>query len=335
MTFNDIIKDIKAKKFNTVYLLHGEESYFIDAISDLLEKSVLKENEKAFNMSILYGGEVETRSIIDTANQYPMMSEYRLIIIKESQMLKQVDQLLSYVNAPNPKTVLVLCHKHKKVDGRKQVYKAIKSNKDQIFFESKKIYENKVSSWISNRTKELGYPIEPKASHLIAEYLGTDLSKISNELDKLIIHVEKGNTINQKHVQEHIGISKDYNVFEFQKVIGQRDLVRSLRIVYYFSENPKAAPLPMVTASLFGYLSKLMMTKMNTTKSNQELASIIGGSPYFMQEYKDCARNYSLEELKLSIDHLEQLDLKSKGMGSKNTSYKGLLQEFIYNVVGQ
>ncbi len=334
MNYNDIIKDIKAKKYSPIYLLHGEEDYYIDAISDKLEESVLSDAEKAFNYTLAYGSDIDTRKIVDTSNQFPMMSPYRLIIVKEAQLLNKLEILESYVENPNPQTILVLCHKHKKIDARKKVFKAMKKSKSCLIFESKKIYDNKVPSWITSELKNMGYQIEPAASHLMAEYLGADLSKIKNEIDKLIIQIDKETTISSKDIQEHIGISKDYNVFEFQKVLGNRDMVKAIRIINYFAENPKSAPIPLITGSLYGYIMKLFMTKTNANKSNQELASLIGGSPYFMQEYKNAARNYSLIELKAGINYLEQLDLKSKGIGVRSSTAKGLLQEFVYRFIG-
>lgn len=236
MTFSQIIGDLKKKQYQPVYFLHGNESYFIDAIADYIEKNVLSDGEKSFNQTILYGKEIEFKQVVDTARRYPMMAPHQVVIIKEAQEMRTLKELATYIEQPAQTTILVICHKHKRFDSRTKLGKLLK--KKAVVFEAKKLYDNQLPDWIHNYLQDKGFSIKPAATALIAEYLGTDLSKVVNEMDKLAINLPRGTNITQQHIQSNIGISKDYNVFELQKALGQKQVTKVNRIVKYFWGKP-------------------------------------------------------------------------------------------------
>ncbi|MEL7221992.1 MAG: DNA polymerase III subunit delta, partial [Bacteroidota bacterium] len=257
VTHQSILADIKKKQFSPVYFLHGPESYFIDTISAAIEAHALAEHEKAFNQTILYGKDADHLQIVDAARRFPMMAERQLVILKEAQDMRSIKQLENYIKKPTPTTVLVICHKHKKYNLNSNFGKAIKAN--AVLFESKTLYDNQVPDWIANYLKAKKLKAGPEASSLLAEYLGNKLSKVANELDKLALNLPEGTDINQQQIEEHIGISKDYNVFEFQKALGLRNVLKTNRIVNYFIANPRSNPMPVIVGSLYNYFSKLYL----------------------------------------------------------------------------
>ena len=333
MTATEIIKDIKARKLKPVYLLHGEESYYIDLISDALEAHVLSEAEKGFNQTIFYGKDADPMSVLNAAKRYPMMSDYQLILVKEAQELKldkAGDQFLAYCEQPLASTVLVLCHKYGKFDKRKKVYKTIE--KKGLVFESASIYDNKVPGWIEDYVKSKNYHINPKASALLAEYLGNDLSKVSNELDKLMLNVPQGQEIGTKEVQDNIGISKEYNVFELQNAIARRDIFKVNQIVNYFEANPKANPMVLVMGNLNTWFTKILKYHYITDKS--QVAKELGVNPYFVKDFDLAARNYGLGKVFSVISLLREYDLKSKGVDSTgNTEHGDLMRELVWKII--
>jgi DNA polymerase-3 subunit delta len=333
MTANEILKEIKSRKFKSVYLLHGEESYYIDLISDALDAQVLSEAEKGFNLSVFYGKDTDAMQVINAAKRYPMMSDYQLVIVKEAQDLKldkASDQFLAYCENPLQSTILVLCHKYGKFDKRKKVYKVIE--KKGLVFESASIYDNKVPAWIEDFIKAKGYHINPKASALLAEYLGNDLTKVSNEIEKLILNVDKGKEIGAKEIQENIGISKEYNVFELQNAIARRDVVKANQIINYFEANPKANPMVMVMGNLNTWFTKILKYHYVTDKS--QLAKELGVNPYFVKDYDLAAKNYGLGKTFAVISLLREYDLKSKGVDSTGHTESGdLMKELIWKII--
>jgi DNA polymerase-3 subunit delta len=333
MTAQDIIKDIKARKLKPIYLLHGEESYYIDLISDFLEENVLSEAEKGFNQTILYGKDAETMTVLNACKRYPMMSDYQLVMVKEAQDLKidkAEDQFQAYCENPLRSTVLVLCHKYKKFDKRKKVYKLIE--KAGLIFESATIYDNKVPAWIEDFIKSKGHHINPKASALLAEYLGNDLSKVANELEKLMLNVPQAQEINTKEVQDNIGISKEYNVFELQNALTRKDVFKANQIVNYFEANPKANPMVLVMGNLAGYFTKIL--KYHYVSDKSQAARELGVNPYFLKDYELAARNYSLGKTFEVISLLREYDLKSKGVDSTgHTEHGELMKELVFKII--
>ncbi len=331
MTFEQILNNLKNKIYYPVYFLAGEESYYIDEISDYIEDHVLTDVEKEFNQTVIYGRETDVLSIISNAKRYPMMANYQVVIVKEAQDIKNIDELLPYIENPLDSTLLVINYKYKKIDRRKSFYKQV--DKKGVLFESKKLYDNKIAGWINNYVKEKGYDITPKASAMLTEFLGTNLSKVVNEISKLILNVPEKATINDELVERNIGISKDFNVFELQKAIGSKNVLKVNQIGNYFAANPKENPLIKTVSILFGYFSKLMIYHQLTDKSRNSIASALSVNPFFVQDYQVAARNYSLKKLIKIIDLLKEYDLKSKGVNNISISDGELLKELLFKIL--
>jgi DNA polymerase-3 subunit delta len=333
MTATEIIKDIKAGKLKPIYLLHGEESYYIDLISDYLEENVLNDMEKGFNQTVFYGKDTEVMTVLNAARRYPMMSDYQVILVKEAQDLKidkAADQFQAYCENPLTSTILVLCHKYGKFDKRKKVYKSIE--KKGLVFESNSIYENKVPAWIEDFIKSKGHHINPRASALLAEYLGNDLSKVANELEKLMLNVLIGQEIGTREVQDNIGISKEYNVFELQNALAKRDVFKANQIINYFEANPKANPMVLIMGNLAGYFTKIL--KYHYIQDKSQAARELGVNPYFIKDYELAARNFSLGKTFEVVSLLREYDLKSKGVDATgNTESGDLMKELVFKIM--
>lgn len=338
MEFNQIISELKSKKYHPVYVLTGEEPYFIDMISDYVEQHVLDPSEKEFNQTILYGRDVSASEIISAAKRFPMMSEYQVVIVKEAQDVKDLFPksknklpIESYLENPQQSTILVICYKDKKIDGRSSAAKSIAKN--AVLFNSKKLYDNKVPDWINNYLSGKEYRIGPQASALLTEYLGTNLSKISNELDKLMINLPPNSDITVDHIQTNIGISKDYNIFELQTAIGKKEVLKANRIINYFASNEKEHPLVVTVSSLYGFFCKLLTYQFLSDKSRANVASALGVHPFFVGDYERAAKNYSTGKLKNIFGYLREYDLKSKGVESGSATQGELLKELVFKIL--
>lgn len=334
MSYQTIIKEVKKKQFAPVYFLHGAESYFIDLVADAIEKHALEEHERAFNQTILYGKESNHLQIVDAARRFPMMAERQLVILREAQEMRSLKDLLTYVEQPTPSTVLVICHKHKKLNLNSKFGKAIKAK--AVVLDSKPLYDNQVPDWIADYLRSKKLSAGPAASELLAEYLGSKLSKVANELDKLALNIPEGSEVTQALIEEHIGISKDYNVFEFQKALGQRDVKKANRIVQYFIANPRKNPLPAVVGSLYNYFSKIYLYHSVARATEQEILSALGlRSSFFLREYRAAARNYPMSATQEVIYLLRQFDLKSKGVDYNATGKPEgeLLKEMTWRIL--
>jgi DNA polymerase-3 subunit delta len=327
MSFDQVIKELKSKKYQPIYFLHGDEPYFMDQICDYIEGHVLNEGEKAFNQIILYGKDIDSRIVIDEARQFPMMSNLRVIIIKEAQDMKSLTDLLPYLEKPSATSMLVICYKYKKLDKRTKFAKIL--DEKALVFESKKLYDNQVADWAKRYILEKGYAIDQPACELMSEYIGADLSKLTNEIDKLLLNIPAGRPITVDDIREQIGISKDFDVFEFQKVLAEKNFVKAALIAKYFTQNPSANPSVVVVGSLFNYFNKIYITKFHASVSDQELSKLMGVNPFFMKEYKKAAGNYSISQLNHIMKTLKKADLNSKGVGSRssdeNTIYKDII----------
>jgi DNA polymerase-3 subunit delta len=349
--FNEIMLDLKRKMYKPVYFLHGEEPYFIDEICNYIEHHVLDETEKGFNQTVLYGRDTDLSSIVGLAKGFPMMGERQVVIVKEAQTLKDFakkdaeegsstknkkggsdkNPLAAYLENPQPATVLVFCHKYKKLDARSSLSKTIA--KQAVLFESKKLYDNKIPDWIVSYLKDKKYSINPRAAALLSEYLGNDLSKIVNELGKLFISLPEGSEITIDHIQDNIGLSKDFNVFELQDALGKKDVLKANRIVQYFAANPKDNPLIMTNASLYGYFQKILLYHFVPDKSRASVASALGVNPFFVQGYESAARNYNTAKLKSVFSYLRECDLRSKGIDNASTEDGELLKEMVFKIL--
>lgn len=326
-----ILNDIKAGNIKPIYFLMGEEPYYIDRLSSYMEENLLSEEEKGFNQTVLYGRDVSMEDIISTSKRYPMMAERQVVIVKEAQDLtKSIDKLESYAENPMPSTVLVFCYKYKTLDKRKKVTKLL--DKNGLVYESKKLYENQVGDWIKRVLQGKNYGIEPKAVMMLVEFLGTDLSKINNELEKLQIILPKGATITPKLIEENIGFSKDYNVFELRKALGERNQLKAYQIAHYFAENPKDNPMVVTTGLVFSFFTNVLQYHGLKDKSSKNVASVLKVNPYFVNDYVLASKNYPMKKVSNIVAALRDIDVKSKGVGANSLSNSDLLKEMLVKI---
>jgi len=327
-----LVTDIKNKKLKPIYFLMGEEAYYIDKISDFIEASVLAEEDRGFNQMVLYGRDVSVDDIVGNAKRYPMMAEYQVIIVKEAQDLSRtIENLAKYAENPQPTTVLVVNYKYKKIDKRKALYKTLK--KTGVVYESKKLYENQVADWIRRVLSPKKYTISPKAAQMLVEFLGTDLSKINNELEKLQIILPEGTQISPDHIEQNIGISKDYNNFELRKAVGERNAIKAHKIVNYFADNPKDNPMVVTVLLLFNFFSQLLHFHGLKDKSPRSVASALKINPYFVKEYITAARNFPMRKVSAVVATLREFDVKGKGVGSNAVPQGDLLKELMVRIL--
>lgn len=341
-SFDDLKKDLKNKIYSPVYLLHGDEAYYIDFISNLIESTVLGAMEKEFNQTIVYGRDVDPLSLISNAKRYPMMSNYQVLIVKEAQDMNYFkrkkesdkddnDPLLNYFMNPLKSTLFVWCFKYKSFDKRTKLYRAI--DKHASVFESKKLYDSKIPDWINNYIIEKGYTIKPKAAQLMAEFLGNDLSRVANECDKLFINIKPGQEIDSLHIEQNIGISKDFNSFELNASLAIKNVVKANRIVNYFKANPKSNPIQLTMGTLYSYFSKILLYHSLPDKSQKAAASSLGVSPFVMNDYINGAKNYSSQKTASVINLLHEYDLKSKGVNNASSDHGELLKELVFKIL--
>lgn len=331
MKFEDIIKDLRNKVYHPVYFLMGDEPFFIDVIAKYIEENVLDESEKEFNFTQVYGKDTDVQTVISYAKRYPMMANHHVVIVKEAQALNNIEALESYIQNPQKSTLLVVLYKYKTVDKRKTFAKTLQ--KSGILFESKKLYDNEVPKWISDYVKRKGYAIDPRAVQMLAEYLGTDLAKIVNEVGKLFINLPKGEQITVKNIEDNIGISKDFNIFELQKALATKNSFKAFQIAKYFEENPKSNPMPMTIALLFSYFSKVLIYHSLKDKKPNSVAAALSVSPYFVNDYAVAAKSYSTAKLLDIISDIREYDMKSKGVGNISVPEGQLLKELIYKIL--
>ena len=333
MKYEHIIRDIKNNIFSPIYFLSGEEPFFIDSIVSLLENSILDEGMRGFNQTVVYGRDISVKEVIDLSRRYPMMGNYQVVIVKEAQALNPLENLENYIANPLDTTILIIAHKHKKVDKRKSLYKKMKASKSTIVFESEKLRDYAIPNWIESQIKLKSFTISPIALMLMSEYLGNDLGKITNEIDKLVINLERNSTITETEIEENIGISKDYNLFELQNALSARDQLKAYRIIQYFESNPKDHPLQMITVVLHNYFMKVFLYHNIRNKDQNKIASELGVPPFFVKDYNNASRSFPPRKVIQIISDIRDLDLKSKGLGSNNTTGYGELKEFVYKAM--
>ena len=330
-----IFKNIKNKEFLPIYFFHGEEAYYIDIAVKALENDVLTEDEKAFNQTVVYGKDTNYNEILSLAKQYPMMGDKQLIIVKEAQDLKFNDEetkiLEKYVENPVESTILVFAHKHKKVDSRKKVFKTL--DKAKMLFHSEPVKDYNLAKWIDDEARNLQIKLAPGISQLLADYLGNDLSRIANELNKMKLVLKDGEVLDGKLVETHIGISKEFNVFELQKALGKKDANTAFKIAYYMGKNPKTNPIVMTIGNLYNFFSNVVLYHTVSHQSPPTIASELGINPYFVKDYAEAARLYPLKFATRIISVLREIDLKSKGLGAVNMDEGELLKEMVYKII--
>jgi len=332
-----VLEKLKKRDFAPVYFLQGDEPYYIDLISAFIENNALAEHEKGFNQIVCYGKDVNVGTIVTQARRFPMMAERQVVIVKEAQEITDLTRddgqklLESYVQNPVPSTILVLAHKHKTLDGRRPLTKTL--DKNAVLVEAKKLYDNKLPDWILFYVKDREYRIQPQATQLLADYIGNDLCRLSNEIDKLIINIPARSEITTDHIQQYVGISKEYNVFELQAALIGRNVLKANQIIYYFEANPKSCPAILVIVTLFGFFTKVLLAHAATDRSEAGIAAALGVNPFFAKDYLAAMRNYPFPKVARIIHYLRQADLHCKGVEAGSISEGDILRELIYKIL--
>jgi DNA polymerase-3 subunit delta len=334
LTTDQIITSLRKKEYRPVYFLHGKESYFIDQVVQYVESKILTESERSFNQTVLYGKETDHKTVVDNARRFPMMASHQVVILKEAQEMKTLKELQGYIEKPLESTILVIAYKHKRFNMNSKLGKALKSK--AVVLEAKPLYDNQLPAWIQSYLKKKKLEVSQEAASLIAEYVGTDLAKVANELDKLVLNLPSGTKVGNKEIEANIGISKDYNVFELQRALGQRDILKANRIVNYFASNPKRNPLPVVIGSLYGFFSRIYQLHFLKNASEQEqLKALKLHSAYFLRDYRTALRNFSYPRTEKAIGLLKEYDLKSKGVDYNSTGKPDgeLMKELVWRIL--
>lgn len=337
MTAEEILQKLKNKQYAPVYFLQGEEPYFIDLIADYIEQHALAESEKGFNQVVLYGKDVDMSTILLQAKRYPMMSDRAVVIVKEAQMIADIDresgikQLEAYLQHPLPSTILVFCYKLKVLDGRKSLAKTV--NKHAVLLTTKKLYENQVPAWINGYIKSKDLQISPKATLLLSEYIGSDIARLANEIDKLALNLKAGQTIDERMVQDNVGISKEYNIFELQTAIIQGNVLKANRIIQYFAANPKNNPIIPNLTLLFSFFTKLLCLHAAPDKSEAAISKSLGNRSFLVKEYVLALRTFHYYRTTQIIHFIRVADLQSKGIEGGNMTDGEIMQELIFKIL--
>jgi len=331
MKAEDVYKDLQTKKYKPVYFLQGEEPFFIDTISDFIEQKVLTDDEKVFNLTVLYGLETNADEVVVTAKRFPMMSDYQVVIVKEAQLMKDIDKIEKYIEKPQKSTLLVFCYKGKSLDKRKTFSKTIAQH--AVLMDSEKLKDKDVLDWIGRQTKRKGYLISNRAVMMLHEFVGSDLQKLNNEIEKLAINLNKGATISDEMVEQQVGVSREFNVFELQNAITKRDVFKANKIVFWMADNQKVAPMPVVMSNLFNFFSKILHLQYAKAKNLNEIPKLIGVHPFYLKDYEEAARVYPLNKTIYILHELKNYDLKSKGYNNASAQPGDLLKELIFKIL--
>lgn len=331
MKAEEILRSIKSGEYAPVYLLTGEEPFFIDQIAKYAEDTVLDETQKDFDFQVFYGKDSNVLDVLSSVKQYPVLGERRLVVLREAQELKQIEKLTEYVESPSLHTVFVICYREKKIDKRSSLYK--KRSKDVVFFQSDKLYDNQALQWAENYLVKRKRPITPRALQLLIEKTGTDLQLIFNELQKLLINIPEGDKITVDAVSEQVGILKDFNLFELQQAIATRNSLKCQLIVKHFSKNPKTHPLVVTLGFLYGYFCKMIVLNGMTTSNDKQIAKELGVHPFFVSEYLAAKKYYDLRKCVAILSFLREADVKSKGFNNVSLNDENLLKELIFKII--
>ena len=331
MTPEKIISDIKKGRTKPVYWLEGEENFFIDQVIDFAEHELLPESEKGFNLSVFYGRDTAWPDVVNACRRYPMFAEKQVVIIKEAQDLKGIDKLEGYVEKPLSSTLLFVAYKGKKVDGRTKLAKLLKEGAVQMT--TKKMYESALPDWTSDLIKTKGYTINKKALFLLIDHIGNDLNRLNNEVDKLVLNLRGVTSITEDDIEKYVGVSKDFNAFELQQAIAQRDLFKALRIVQYFASNPKAAPIELIFPTLYNYFSKVQVVYTLASKDEQSVANVLGVRNYFWKDYVSTTTKYAYPEIEKILLLLYEYNLRNLGINDIGTDDAELLKEMVVKMI--
>jgi DNA polymerase-3 subunit delta len=331
MSLEKILTDLKKKKYRPVYWLEGEEEYFIDQIIYYAEHSILSEAEAGFNLSVFYGRDSAWPDVINACRKYPMFSDLQVVVLKEAQNMKDIDKLEGYIDRPLSSTLLFVAYKNKKVDGRTKLAKLLKEKAEVLT--TRKLYDNALPDWTSELIRSKGFTITNKALMLLIDHIGNDLSRMNNEIGKLALNLSGRTNITEDDIEQFVGVSKEFNVFELQQAIATRDLYKAVRIVQYFEANPKAAPLPLIFPSLYNYFSKVQMIYGTPTRDEKSVATAIGVKNFFVRDYLQTAARFSNQEIEKVLLLLHQYNLKGIGIGDAGTSDGMLLKEMVVKMI--
>ena len=333
ITCDDILKELRAKQYRPVYYLMGEEPYYIDLIADYITDNILTETEKEFNLTVVYGADVDIATVINAAKRYPMMSEHQVVVVKEAQNIRNMEELSYYLQKPLLSTILVICHKHGVLDRRKKL--AAEIEKTGVLFESKKVKDAQLPAFITSYMKRKGIDVEPKATAMLADFVGADLSRLTGELEKLIITLPKGHTrVTPEQIEKNIGISKDYNNFELRSALVEKDVLKANKIIKYFEEIPRTSPIQMTLSLLFGFFSNLMLAYYAPEKSEQGIANMLGlRTPWQAKDYLAAMRRYNGVKTMQIIGEIRYADAKSKGVGNPSLSDGDILRELVFKIL--
>jgi DNA polymerase III subunit delta len=328
-----ILSNLKKKIFHPVYLLYGEEPYYIDKVSDFIEENALTDSEKSFNQTVLYGKDIEVGQLLEVVRRLPMMANYQVVIVKEAQQLKNFETLESYLKNPVASTILVFAYKHKSIDKRKKFWKDLVAQPNVVAMESAPLKEYQMRDWISNYLASEKISINHKGAEMLAEYLGTDMSKVVHEVEKLVLIKGEGATITEADIEKNIGVSKEYNIFEYTNALGERDFLKANKVVKYFALNPKSLVFQMAVGNIFSFFSKVYLAKLSPQAGERELGSLLSLNPFIAKNFKGYASKYSFESLEQIFQLLETYDMKSKGMGATgDTSAPELFKELTLQI---
>ncbi|MGI8950353.1 MAG: DNA polymerase III subunit delta [Chitinophagaceae bacterium] len=331
MSAEKIIADWKQKKFKPIYWLEGEEPYFIDQVINYAEHHILSESEIGFNLTVFYGRDADWAAVVNACMRYPMFAERQVVLLKEAQQMKDIDKLENYVQNPLSSTVFVVSYKDKKVDARTKFAKNLKQKGEVLT--TKKMYDNQLPEWISEIVQQQGLSIHPKASALLQDHIGNDLSRIQNEIEKLSVNLSSRKNITEEDIEKFIGISKEFNVFELQNAITKKDLAKAIRIIQYFNANPKAAPIQLILPSLYGFFSKVAMIFGVASKDEKAIASALTINPFFVKDYLAAAKNYDYNSVEKILLLLHQYNLRSIGVHDTGTEHAELLKEMVVKIM--
>lgn len=333
MSAEKILREWKIGAYKPVYWLEGDEPYFIDKLMDYAEKHIISEAEAGFNLSVFYGRDADWTAVVNACRRYPMFAERQVVLLKEAQHMKDVDKLESYIENPLSSTVFIVSYKEKKVDGRSKLAKILKQKDKAELLTTKKLYDNQLPEWAGNIVKEKGLQINPKALHMLVDHIGNDLSRIENEVEKLTLNLAGKKSITEDDVERYIGVSKEFNVFELQAAIAQKDLSRSIRIIQYFEANPKAGPIQLILPSVYNFFSKLYILKSLPNPDERTAAAALGVNPYFVKDYLSAARKYDYAGVEKTLLLLHEYNLRSVGVHDGGTSDAGLMKELVVKMM--
>jgi len=331
MTLEKILADLKKHTYKPVYWLEGEEEFFIDQVIDHAEKNILSENESSFNLAVFYGRDTSWPDLINACRKYPMFSDKQVVILKEAQAMKDIEKLENYVEKPLPSTLLFVAYKGKKIDGRTKLAKLLKDK--SVLLTTKKLYDNELPEWTSDLIKSKGYSITNKALFLLIDHIGNDLSRLNNEINKLILNLQNRKNITEDDVETFVGISKEFNVFELQQAIASKDLYKAIRIIQYFESNPKAAPIQLIFPSLYNFFSKVQMIYSVPSRDEKSVAAAIGVNSYFVRDYLQTAMKFSNHEIEKVLLLLHQYNLKGIGVNDVGSTDAMLLKEMAVKMI--